>query len=681
MWGPRASGNGKSSNMRLVSKSNFIAFAIACMLAGASLAQTRDVNEPHDDLRNVVSFGYDNFLVNKDRGRFREDRWMTDQSTGGLDRLYVVSETDPNGYQWILEGRALYDYDYELSLLMRKKDSHYLLLDFTGLRRYFDGSNEPWDAPVPELAEKSDADLFVDRRTYNIEFGLTPEDDQQFLLGWRRLVKDGKEVLLRGAEGVTTGSETVSSVPVVANGRGITDTFYAEAAQTFAEKYNLRVRQEFEQYHDNRKLDISSFDAAGAVDKSDIVDDDLGYTNWRTMLMFDSTLNEENYVTANYMYNYLNNNSTRDIVGYHEVTTYDGGNSKRTNVGAFGYRADNIARVENLSLTAGLRVEDSSTRSHMSGSGKFYNFLTGEYDGPKPRVETSRLDEVPVSETLRLTYQGVAQTTLSFDADLEQRALRWSERDQHGGVLSDPDLSRKADIDITDQIYTFKAVRRLSRTLKSTLKLRIKDLERSYTDRLDETAFYPGYLGSYRTTGSDVSLAADCALANNATARLLYQFINESIDTSLGGRTQNLEVHRGAGTLSFSPAQSLFLVGTFMLDNYDLDTPAVGVAADHAQGSRPFDFRGTSYSLLLDGTYAFNAMTSCTFGFQHTEALGTVDFAGDYAFDSVGLMFKFKRSRNQTVGVGYQFLNFNSHSGSFDDYSGHGLRASYTYMF
>ena len=39
------------------------------------------------------------------------------------------------------EGR-LHDYDYEMSLLMKKHDSHYLKLDFSGLRRYYDGSNE-----------------------------------------------------------------------------------------------------------------------------------------------------------------------------------------------------------------------------------------------------------------------------------------------------------------------------------------------------------------------------------------------------------------------------------------------------------------------------------------------------------------------------------------------------------
>ena len=667
--------------MRSVSRSKFIALAITCLFGAVSPAQSRDANEPNDSPTNVVRLRYDNFLVNKDRGRFREDRWMTDGSTGGLDWLHITDMTDPNGYEWLLEGRALYDYDYELTLLMKKRDSHYLRLNFTGFRRYFDGSNEPWDASVPSLAEKPDSRLFTDRRTYNVEFGLTPQDGQELILGWRRLVKDGREVLLRGADGVTTSAETFSSIPVVANGRGITDTLYAETARTLAEKYNFRVRQEFEQYHDGRTLDISSFDIDGAVGRSDLVEDDLGYTNWRTMLMFDSSLNEENYVTANYMYNYLNNNSTRDVVGYHELTTDSGGSSKRTNASALGYRGDNIARVENLSLIAGVRVEDSRTRSQMSGSSKFYNFLTGEYDGPKPRIETSRLDEVPVSETLRLIYQGMAQTTLSFDADLEQRALRWSERDRHGGVFSDPDYSRKADIDITDQIYTFKAVRRLSRTLKSTLKLRVKDLERSYTDLLDETPFYPGYLGSYRTTGSEVSFATDWTLGSGTAARLFYEFIHESIDTSLAGETQNLEVHRGAASLSHSPIQSMFLAGTFMLDNYDLDTPAVGVAANHAQGSRPFDFRGTSYSLLLDGTYSFSDKTSCTFGFQHTEALGIADFAGDYAFDSVGLMLKLRQSRNKTLGVGYQFLSFNSHTGSFDDYTGHGLTASYTYMF
>ncbi len=657
-------------------------FAITVASTATGFGQSRSANESVDYFRGDVEFRHDTLWINKDRGRVREDHWRTDGPSGGIERLYIeTGSVDPNGYRATLEGRVIHDNSYDFSLLINKKDRHYLRLDFSGLRRYYDGSNEPWDAPMGDLAETADGDIYVDRQTYNIEFGLTPPDNAEIIFGWNRLVKDGKEVLLRGADGVTAGDDTYSSVPITANVKGVTDTLYTEVAYTMDEKFNVRARQEFEQYHDDQRTDISSFKKDGTIKNSDVVNDDLGYTNWRTLLMFDSFLDDEHYVTANYMYNYLHSNSHRNNVGYHEHTTDTGGSSRKTNVGAFGYRVDNVAGVEKLSLIAGARIEDSRTRSHMSGSSKYYNFMAHQYVGPKSRIVESRLDEVPINETLRVTYQGIKRTTLSFDADLEQRVLHFSERDRHGGVFSDPDLSRQADIDMTDQIYSFKAVRRLNRALKSTLKVRLKDLERSTTDHVDESAFYPGYLDSTRTTGEEVSFATDYFMANNATARVMYQFIHESIDTSLAGKAQNLEIHRGAGSLSFSPIRKLFVVGMFMLDNYRLDTPAIGTAGNHAQGASPFDFKGTSYSFLLDGTYTFTQKTSCTFGIQHTEAIGSTDFAGNYAFDSIGTMLNYKRSKNQTIGLGYRFLNFNSHTGAFDDYTGHGLTVRYSYSF
>jgi len=657
----------------------FAALAWFGMVPGA---RAQDANTPDRDLHGAVEFRSEYLQVDGDKGRFREDQWRPDGASGGIERLELRSRApDPNGYEWHLQGRALYEHDYGLSLYLEKKDSHYLLLDFTGWRRYFDGSNEAWDASVPSLAEKSDSDFFVDRDTYNIEFGLTPEHGPTFLLGWHRLVRDGQEVLLRGADGISTGGQTFSSIPIVAHTRGITDSFYAEAACTWAEIYNLRIRQEFEQYRDDQRLDVSSYDINGAVDHADQVHDDLGYTNWRSLLMFDSFLNEENYVTANYMYSYLHNDSMRDIAGYHEVTSASGGNSRKTHVGAFAYQGDHVANIEDLSLVAGLRVEDSRTRARMAGSSKYYDFRTRQYVGPKPRVVSSSLDEVPIEETVQLTYRGVEKTTLSLEADLEQRVLHWSERDQHGGVFSDPDLSRKTNIYISDQIYTLKAVRRSNRSVKSTVKLRIKDLARNYTDLRDDTPFYPGYLDDYRVSGTDLSLGLDCRLGDSATATLQYQVMQENIHTSLGGETQQRDIHQGAGSLSLSPLQNMFLVGTVMLERYRLDTPARGVATSHAPGASPFDFEGDSYSVLLDGTYLINEKTTCTLGLQHTEAMGTVDFAGDYTFNSVELMLKFKCSPEQTMGLGYQFMDFNNHAGRFDDYRAHGLALSYEVVF
>ena len=651
---------------------------VICLVTIVGLAQAQETDESGKLYTGEVRFRYDWLGVNKDRGRFREDNWMPDRSTGGLDWLHLEStEPDKNGYEWIFEGRALYDYDYMMSLLMKKEDSHYLKLDFSGLRRYYDGSNEfpttygfvnvSLTPAVQRLVEQSDFDLFVDRRNYNIELGLTPPEGAQWVFGWHRLEKDGKEVLLHGNRG-RNASDTISfqGIPTVLNQRGITDTFYGEVFRAFADKYNFRIRQEWEQYRDSqRQWWDRRHDFDGTLDGSTAdraVEDELGYTNWRTMFMFDSFLDEETYVTANYMYNYLNNDSTRHYsrnpsqpVRNKETAA---GRSRRTNVGALGYRKANALQVSNLDFTAGLRLEDSKTSSQ-----NYY--LTNSGSGRN----TSSLDEVRVAEVFRLVYKGSKKTTLSFDADLEQRDL---------GLKDNEDGDRrKADTDFLDQIYTFKAVHRHNQAVKSTIKFRMKDLERSYTELLvSNPGGYPGKLGNYRRRGNDLTVKTDFRHNSKTSSTLMYQFVQESIDFELGGKTSNQEIHRGLGSLSFTPKENLFLVGTFMLENHDLDTPA------NDADPRLLDFRGNSYSLLLDGTYAFNEKTSCTLGFQHTEAMGTVDYAGNYVFNKVGLSLKHQFAKNQTIGLGYQFYNFNNHDGgSFDDYRAHGAFVTYSYTF
>jgi hypothetical protein len=391
--------------------------------------------------------------------------------------------------------------------------------------------------------------------------------------------------------------------------------------------------------------------------------------------MFDSFLDEETYVTANYMYNYLNNDTTRTSVGasgltwlgfpMSDFTENSAGSSRRTNVGALGYKKANI--LPGLHFTAALRLEDSRTQSSSSGivSGSRQEF-------------TSRKDEVRVGETIRLVYKGIKKTTLSFDADLEQRDLNRKENNNSDRW--------NADIDFTDQIYSVKAVHRFDSKVKSTFKFRIKDLERTYTNLFDsDPSGYPGFLGNYRIRGNDVSLKTDWRFNSSSSATLMYQFIQESINTELGGKTQNMEIHRGSGSFSASPCSNVFLVTTFMLENYRLDTPGNGDAASRfGIGSGAYDFTGNSYSILLDGTYVYSDKTSYTFGYHHSEALGSGDGSGanDSAYDKIGLTVKHKIAKNQTFGAGYQFINFDNHNGgSFDDYSAHGMLFTYEFVF
>lgn len=654
-----------------------IAAIIIGLVIFEGLARAADVNEPDKAYKGEVQFRYDWLGVNKDRGRFREDNWMTDSSTGGLDWLHLEStRPDINGYEFTLDGRAMYNYDYEMSFLAKKQDSHYLKLDFSGFRRYFDGSNEFWDegAGTRRFQEWSDTNLHVDRRNYNIEFGFTPPEGWQAVFGWHRLEKDGKEALLHGSKRSANPSSAAYHIADISDVSGVTDTIYGEFSRTFAEKYNLKIRQEFEQYHGSQ----SAYEAARFKDDGTWSgtnrrwgDSDLGYTNWRTMVMADSFLDKQTYVTANYMFNYLKSNPTRRYYrGALYLDTQDVDNVKLTNVYGLGYHRANALGVKDLDLVAGVRIEDSKTDAESSGmaGSKLDDFITN-----------TSLDEVRVAETLRLVYKGIKRTTLSFDARLEERRLKWDATD----TLNPDVVDRRTETNWLDQIYTLKAVHRFNDAIKSTISFKIKDLWRNPHNSFDlNPDEMPGSFGNYRRTGTDFLAKTDFRLNSRTSTTLLYQFSQESINTESGGKTSNYENHRGAGSISFNPTQNLFLVGTFMLENRRIDTPAVGTSAP-GLGSRLYDLSGNSVSLMLDATYAFNAKTSSTLGFRHTEAMGSQGNGDDYAFDKVSLALKHKFAVNQTVGVGYQFYNFNNHDGGndWDDYRAHGAFATYSYAF
>lgn len=648
--------------------------AVFALSVTAALAYGQEEEDGDKAFTGNIRMRYDYFFANGDKGRFRQDNWRNDDASWGVDFL-KLRNTKPtkNGYDWEIQGKALYSYDYDIKFLLKKEDSHYFKFDFSSLRRYYDGSNEYWDPTMysasKNLAEMPDSDLFLDRRNYNVEFGTVPQDGAQFITGWHRLVTDGKKTHLYGGRATEAGLPDFYGIPSITSQRGITDTIYGELAQTFAEKYNFRIRQEFEQYHDDQLTVFPRSDSGALTDQR--YNDNPGYTNWRTLLMLDSFIDEENYVTANYMYNYLNNDSTRNasemVLGSSRApfTDNQAGASQRTNSAAFGHQKLNL--LPNLDMTSALDFEDSTNTSKSSG------LLGGTSESFSSKKNLRR-----IGNSVRLVFRGIERTTLSFDARAEKKFFKWKEDDDGAGW--------RADSDHTNHDYTIKAVRRHNKSLKSTLKFRLKDHKRRYTNLFDsDPGSYPGFMGNYRVKGSDVTAKTDWKISSTTNTTLMYQFIQESIDTSVGTKTQNLEIHRGSGSISINPSPNLFMVGSFMLENYRLDTPAQGSAASTiSNNSQTFDYVGNSYSILLDGTYVFSEKISCTFGFQHTESLGEGDGnnTNDSRYDKLKFMLNWKLSENRTVSAGYQFVDFdNRNGGDFDDYDAHGVFLTYQFNF
>ena len=98
-------------------------------------------------------------------------------------------------------------------------------------------------------------------------------------------------------------------------------------------------------------------------------------------------------------------------------------------------------------------------------------------------------------------------------------------------------------------------------------------------------------------------------------------------------------------------------------------------------GKSPYDFRGHNYTIQLDGIYAFNPNTSTHCGYRHTEALGSVDFAGDYSYDQVDFGIKHKISCLGEIALAYRFIHFDDHRKKHDDYDAHGGQICWEHTF
>ena len=127
-------------------------------------------------------------VIDGDEGRFREDNYVTDNYSGGLEELMLSGNIKDAILS--IEAHALYDGDYGLNLDLAKEDSYFLKLNTRLTRRYYDGSNEPWDPASyglgRETAEKKDNHTYTDRFDTDVEYGIKMDILPYVTIGYTR---------------------------------------------------------------------------------------------------------------------------------------------------------------------------------------------------------------------------------------------------------------------------------------------------------------------------------------------------------------------------------------------------------------------------------------------------------------------------------------------------------------
>ncbi|MBI5115214.1 MtrB/PioB family outer membrane beta-barrel protein [Candidatus Poribacteria bacterium] len=605
--------------------------------------------------------------VNGDEGRFREDRFIKDQLTGGIEQLSYSKEN------WNVSVRAIVPDNYSADAHYLKPDVFRLDLDFSRHRKYYDLISEAWN-PAPafygltdDFAEAGDDDLFADRTDLNLEGQLLIPEIPNIILGWHHWERTGDEALARGGDAISISPDvpTRGAIPVTNDLDGKSDTVYAEIPVTFREKYNFKLRQEYETFRDDQRAATTTF-FDGAPIATSVHDDEPEWREFRTLFVFDGFLTENVYATASYYHSDLENEFERNELdpgsAFQTFTDNDVDNDRVSDTLTLGLVVFNIAK--DLTLHTNFRAENSDTDGDSFGN----EFGT-------PTVNASDTDETRLGESLTLVWQGFSHTTITLDGEWEQRSLDIKE-------VVENEFSRDANIDHAKQQYTFTVVNRPRRDLRLTARYRFKDNDENYDEDFDlEPDEYPGILGDLEQDSHEITLKGDWQFLPTWTTTLEYQFKSADGQFDIQNTEgQELDVHRISGTVFGTPTERLILTGMVAYENFQLDTPTDEPPGNEWQdGTGAYDTHYDSYVLFGRAKYVISEKWSTDLSYQHTENTGR-DVNNN--LDEVWVGADYELAEGKTLSARYEFFDFDDGLGDgFDDYDGHGIYLAFACRF
>ncbi len=620
------------------------------------------------------------YEVNGDRGRFRQDRFADDRWTGGLDELFYSSE------EFKLRLRAIAEDDFLVDATYVKADAYRLDVEYRKLRKYYDGSNEAWNPGdfllQNEFADRPDGNIYADRMDANVEWTLLVPDAPQVKVGWHKWRRFGDEVLLWGGLARNDGLPVIQrarSIPVTNRLDGSSDTLFIEVPFTIRDTYNVTIRQEWEKYQDNQLSAAPTYRVLAGVptfQETLTHDDDLEWREWRTLVGADAFLTENLYGSVAYYHSDLKNISAREVTrpgpapsggrSFQFVQT-EVNNDRITDVLAAGLVFLNLAKRTDLHTNVRVAYADTDA-SHRGLETPFFGAL-------QPVQNASATEELRVSEQVRLVSKRWPQTTVTLNAEWEQRYLDLRETRNFA-------FARKADIDTHNQHYGATVVHRLRRGLRVTTAYSFEDNEDKYREDFDiDPLAYPGILGDKDQEVHEISVRTDWQVLPAWTATLKYAFERDEIAFDRQGTTgQELDAHRVSTTLFGVPLPGLSCTAMLMYENYAIDTPTVlPVGTQWLPGNNAFDYAYEAVVGFLSGHYVVNDTWSANLSFQHTQTNGS---DVNSTLDEVWVGADYHLAANKVLHCRYEYYNFGDDIGrGFDDYQGHGFAMSLAFRF
>lgn len=436
-------------------KRNHFTILLATVLAVSVTtlsAQAADEKTTEPDFSVLIEPGLSYVNVRGNAAKFREDTWMKDKFTGGIEAFQLNRKVGKD-LNLNIEGRGLFNaHDYKIELELVKPEYWFLRAGYNEYRKYYNGNggymvtNNLGPVFLPQ-----NQDLHVDMRDIFIEIGLIRPNLPKITLGYERQEKEGMKSLLEWGTANYTNTVTGTST-----NKKIWPSFKAIDEHTDIVRLelehdikNIHIGNEFRYEHyqaANTTYDMNSgylspYSMGSPVSALNKTNDTYTYKEsykndlfWNTFHM-DSHLNEKVYWSMGYLYSHFNGNDGFDrsrnpdptFASHYYTTVVDLDSDSHVLNANLMYDP-----CKTLSFSIGAQAEMSDQEAYQNG-----------YNGNNT-VLLTEVDKRSVEENLGVRWTAIPFTTIYAEAKLLQEQTYYNynlDPAQHGVTLRDTQLN------------------------------------------------------------------------------------------------------------------------------------------------------------------------------------------------------------------------------------------------
>lgn len=649
----------------------FLLLASIHLAAGRSDSQGSEGASLSFELGTILQYR----SVDGDTGKFREDQWIRDGWSGGLEHFLLEK---PLGGEWLLrmEGRAVMpEEDYKFSLDIKKEDLGFFRTGYTEYRKYFDdtgGFFRPFSIPVSDLNK----DMHLDIGDFFLEAGITIPDLPQIVVGYQHRFKEGEKSLLEWGS-VSEGASTRLIYPSFKKMDEKQDTFKVEVAHDIG-KVHAGDRFRYERY----KTDTTRFEAERNIDAgmTETVNVSEKYNHDALFNTFhlESHLNEKIYLSFGYLLNDLEGDAA-----FRMMTVPFGPDPFDKNWSTRSVELDQESHVLNLnaligpyhrlSFHGGIQTEFTETKGDTDAVLTETGF-GGGIASPEARIRSS-MDKKGLEETVGVRYSGIPHTSLYAEGKWTQQGIDLFEREVEDTA---PAFERFSDTEVDRRRYTFGFSSSPFRRFTFSARYRRSCRENVYDHKEDTEPGYSAFIDHQELNTDEISTKVSARITNAIKATFQYQHIETKIDT-LSRTTPPSGVESGdyvadiySVSITATPTAGLYLTGLFSCrdaksESFDNDSASV------------IGYNGDVYSFIGTAGWAVGKRTDLTLEYLYSRA----DNFHDNSADGLPLGVENKRhglslgcsrkiSDRVQARFRYGFYKYDERrNGDVDDYEAH----------